>query len=239
MSKKIYSIIILLALWQLLALIIAKDVLMPQPIDVFQQILHLLVTSKFYQTILLTLVRANLGFVIALISGITLGLIGGLNPSFKEFMQPIISFLQTIPQISFIIILLVWFDQFLCILIIIFLMTFPIVYHNVISGIANIDESLKDVICLYPQPLSYTIFHVYLPLIKPSIISAILSILPLSLKIGVMAEVLIQTRAGIGTQLYLARMNIDMISVFAWTICLVIMMTIEVSLVKKMLLTKQ
>ena len=94
-------------------------------------------------------------------------------------------------------------------------------------------------ICLYPQPLSYTIFHVYLPLIKPSIISAILSILPLSLKIGVMAEVLIQTRAGIGTQLYLARMNIDMISVFAWTIYLVIMMTIEVSLVKKMLLTKQ
>ena len=46
MSKKIYSIIILLTLWQLLALIIAKDVLMPQPIDVSQQILHLLVTLK-------------------------------------------------------------------------------------------------------------------------------------------------------------------------------------------------
>lgn len=235
MTKKTISVICLLGLWQIFSSIIANEIILPYPMDVFKQIVALCLTSKFYKTVFTTLIRANLGFIIALLSGITIGLIAGLNKSFREFIAPILTFLQTIPQISFMIILLVWFDQFMCILIIVFLMTFPIVYHNVTTGIDNIDDTLKDVILLYHQPLSYTIFHIYIPLIKSYIFSAILSILPLCLKIGVMAEVLIQASQGIGTQLYLARMNIDMISVFAWTICLVIILTLEVSIVKKLL----
>lgn len=232
MNKKCLSILFLIGIWQLLSMLTAREVLLPQPIHVFTRIYELLLSDKFYGTVATTLFRTNLSFLIALIGGIGLGLLASFHSHIEAFLSPILSFLQTIPQISYMIILLVWFDQFTCILIIILLMTFPIVYHNILTGMKNIDSSLIDIIRQYHHPLSFLIPKVYLPLIKPYIISAIDAILPLSLKIGVMAEVLIQTRTGIGAQLYFARLNIDMTGVFAWTICLVILLMLEVKIVR-------
>ncbi|MCR1949102.1 hypothetical protein NSA25_14760, partial [Erysipelatoclostridium ramosum] len=42
--------------------------------------------------------------------------------------------------------------------------------------------------------------------------------LPQSLKVGVMAEIFVSSNQGIGKQLYFARAQIDMVSIFAWTI---------------------
>ena len=85
-----------------------------------------------------------------------------------------------------------------------------------------IDDTLNDVISLYHHSLSYNIVHVYIPLIKGYILSAISNTLPLSLKVGVMAEIFVSSAKGIGKQLYIARVNIDMVSIFAWILWMVI-----------------
>ena len=231
MNKKIVSIIIMIGVWQLLAFVAGREVIMPTPLHVFERVYHLLLSSNFYSTVFTTLFRANLSFLLALIFGIVFGLMAAFHSSIESFLSPILTFFQTIPQISYMIVLLVWFDQFMCIMIIILLMTFPVVYHNVLNGIKNIDSNLIDIIRQHYHPMPYLIRHVYLPLIKPYILTAIDTILPLSLKIGVMAEVLIQANKGIGAKLYYARMNIDMIGVFAWTICLVAILLLEIKIV--------
>ena len=47
-----------------------------------------------------------------------------------------------------------------------------------------------------------------------------------------MSEVLNQARDGIGRALSLARVNIDMTSVFAWTILLVVFVSVETELIQ-------
>ena len=42
-----------------------------------------------------------------------------------------------------------------------------------------------------------------------------------------MAEVLIHSQSGIGRALSMARANIDMVSVFAWTFVLIILISLE------------
>lgn len=239
MNKKLISILVMIGIWQGLAILTNREVLLPQPIHVFNRIFELLLSSQFYKAVLITLFRSHLSFLLALLGGIITGLIAYFNKNIEAFLSPILTFFQTIPQISFMIVLIVWFDQFTCIIIIILLMTFPTVYHNVLTGLKNIDNSLKDIILLYYHPLPFTITKVYLPLIKPYIYSAIESILPLSLKVGVMAEVLIQARVGIGKELYFSRLNIDMTGVFAWTICLVAILMIEMTLVRKIVTHKR
>lgn len=235
MNKKVLSLCLLLILWQILALITAREVILPYPIEVFNRIYELLLSSEFYTTVLTTLLRANIGFMIALLSGISIGFLAYFHTSVESFLSPILSLLQTIPQISYMIILIVWFEQTTCIMIIILLMTFPIVYHNVLTGLKHIDDSLMDVIHLYHHPMFFMIRHVYLPLIRPYIESAIDTILPFCLKVCVMAEVLIQAQKGIGAKLYFSRLNIDMTGVFAWTICLVLLLVIETKLVDKIM----
>lgn len=101
-------------------------------------------------------------------------------------------------------------------------MILPVFYNNAVNGIKNISNDLNDVTILYHHPLKFNLIHVYLPLIKGYIVSAVETALPQSLKVGVMAEIFVSSNQGIGKQLYFARAQIDMVSIFAWTIWMVI-----------------
>lgn len=226
MIRKLITIIALLGLWQVASLSIGKEVILPLPFDVFSYMFELLKKSTFYLAVISTLFRVFFSFSLAFIIGITLGIFSGLNKHIEEYLATIIALLQTIPQIAYILILLVWFKSFTAIVVIVLLMILPVFYNNTLNGIKHIDSELKDVILLYHQPLIYTIPKVYLPLIKGYILSAIDSCLPLSLKIGVMAEIFVQTNTGIGEQLFLSRVQIDMIGIFAWTLWMVIIIAL-------------
>lgn len=222
MKYRIITILLLLALWQGFALSIDKAVILPLPFNVFKQMIDLASSKSFYVAILATLIRVFISFLLALVLGTFLGIISGLSKKINNYLYPLVSLLQTIPQIAYILILLVWFKSLTALIIIVLLMIFPIFYNNAVNGIKNIDPELKDVINLYHHSFGYNLFHIYLPLIKGYLISATESALPLSLKVGVMAEIFVSASQGIGKQLYFARVQIDMTSIFAWTIWMVI-----------------
>lgn len=223
MTRKVTSVICFILFWQICALYINKPIIFPYPTEVFVKMVAYLGDKSFYQAVLSTLGRTALSFLIAFIIGLTLGLISGLNSKLKDYISPIISILQTIPQIAFVLVILFWFNSLQSLIITVCLMLVPSFYYNIVAGLENIDQELKDVITLYHHPLYYTIPHIYLPLIKGYILSAIDNCLPLSLKVGVMAEIFVSAKAGIGKKLYYARTSIDMAGILALTIWMVIL----------------
>lgn len=226
MIKRLISICGMIGLWFIIALAVNNSIILPSPIDVFNRMVIMLQEIDFYQAILATIVRVLISMIISLIIGVILGLMAGLNKTCHELITPIISFIQTIPQIAYILILLVWFENTVSLILIVALMIIPVFYNNVYNGMINISQDYQDIISLYHQPLIYNIYKVYIPLIKGYLISAIDTTLPLSIKIGVMAEIFVSTNYGIGYQLYYARVQIDMISIFAWTIWMVVIINI-------------
>lgn len=232
MIKKIISIMTLIGIWWIAAIYIDRTVILPLPIDVFHKMFELVTGSNFYISVAATLLRVSISFLLAMTIGVTLGIFAGLYKNIEEYISPIITLLQSIPQIAFILILLVWFRSLTALVIIVLLMLLPVFYYNTLGGIHHIDRDLKDVITLYNQPLSYTIPKIYIPLIKGYLLSAIDSCLPQAFKTGVMAEIFVTTSNGIGTSLYYARTQIDMIGIFAWTLWMVIIITIILYLFK-------
>ena len=222
MKKKLLTTFILLGIWQVASMIISKEVILPLPLDVFSKMLSFLAESSFYEAVFATLSRIALSFMIAFVLGTLLGILSGLYKSIYELLYPVFALLQTIPQIGYILVLLVWFNSFTALIVIVLLMLIPSFYHNAYHGIINIDDTLNDVISLYHHSLPYNIFHVYIPLVRGYILSAINNCLPLSLKVGVMAEIFVSSEIGIGKELYMARVNIDMVSIFAWILWMVI-----------------
>lgn len=226
MIKRSISIGTIIGIWWIAAIRIDRSVILPLPMDVFYKMIELASNVSFYISISATLLRVVLSLLLSMIMGMLLGIFAGLYKNIETYLSPIMTILQSIPQIAFILVLLVWFDSFTALVMIVFLLLFPIFYHNTVNGIKDIDRDLMDVMALYKHPLSYTIFKVYIPLIKGYILSAIDVCLPLAFKAGVMAEIFVQTREGIGSALYYARTQIDMISILAWTIWMVIIITI-------------
>lgn len=232
MRDRLLSLIIGILIWQIAAWSVGNDVILPMPSAVFLKVISLLSDSAFYQSLGATFLRAHLGFLISLVCGIALAMLSFRVLMVERFLSLWVRFLQTIPQISFIILLLFWFDRETSILIVIFLMSFPLIYVQELEGLKGIDQDYMDIIELYHHRWWYNLKKAYLPLTAVQIEGAILAGLPLALKVTVMSEVLNQARDGIGRALSLARVNIDMTSVFAWTILLVVFVSVETELIQ-------
>ncbi|MCD7950186.1 MAG: ABC transporter permease subunit [Erysipelotrichaceae bacterium] len=224
MKKKCLTCFILIVLWQMTSLIVDKEVILPFPSDVFLRMLDYLTISLFYFSVFSTLLRIFISFILAMLIGVSLGIWAGLNHHVYELLEPIMALLQTIPQIGYILILLVWLNSLQALIVIVMLMILPLFYHNTVSGIQHIDRDLKDVIVLYHHSLCFNLRYAYLPLIGGYLASAISSALPMAFKVGVMAEIFVSSRQGIGKLLYNARVNFDMTSIFALILWMVIIL---------------
>lgn len=226
MMKKVFPFIILIIIWQCLAMTVHRQVIIPYPATVFQTMISYGTDIDFYISVMHTLFRIIAGLFIASLIGLIFAFMSYDHKNIESFLSPIVAFFQTIPQISYIIILLVWFSNKTALMIIMVMMLFPIFYTNCFNGLKGIDPDLKDMIILYHHSPLFNIIKVYLPLIRHHINAAIDTCIPLSIKVGVMSEIFVSSTNGIGKELYLARINIDTAAIFALTLDMVIIIWI-------------
>lgn len=233
MKHKINLVIILLLLWQLLAMVVNKDVIIPYPFDVIKRMLEMLGDPSFYQTILITLSHVCIVVFISVVIAYFLSYLGYKYQMVDQYISPLLSILQAIPNISFIIIVMVWCESLQTVYIVLFLVVFPLLYNNLIQGFKSIDQDLIDVIRSYRLPFFYKFFTIYFPLVKRSLLSALKSSLSLGVKVAVMAEIIAQLPQGVGRAINFSRIQFDMVGVFAWTLWLIVMILVIEGLLRR------
>lgn len=235
MKHKISLTVYIMLVWQLVAVIVNKEVIVPYPKDVLKRMLDMLFDLSFYQTLSITLSHVVIVVVVCAIVAFLLSYIGYKKPMIDTYVSPLLTMIQAVPNISFIILVLVWTSSLQAVYIVLFLVIFPLLYHNFIEGFKSIDHDLRDVILLYHPPFIDRLLHVYLPLIQPSFLSGMKSSLSLGVKVAVMAEILAGLPYGVGRAINYSRIQFDMIGVFAWTIWLIIMILCIEFLLKKLI----
>ena len=231
MNKRFLSIVSLLLIWLILSLVISNDIILPTPMAVVSYLGELIKEKSFYESVIMTFLRAHIGFCVSLIIGGSIALFCFKYRVIEEVLSFWIKGLQTIPQVSFIIFLYFWLDAKWCVYVVILLMAFPIAYFNFSEGLKSIGKDYLDLIQMSNHTWKYLVKKVYLPMCRPALAATIKSALPLSLKVCVMSEVLIYTTAGIGQQLSLAKSALDMTSVCAWTIVFVGLVALEMYII--------
>ena len=224
--RKLGGIVILLVLWWLLAYALNRHFLFPSPFAVGKVMLCQLQNTAFYQAIIMTLSRCVIGFVISYGTALVLALVTGHMKWLRDYLAPLITLLKSVPNISFILLIMIWFNREISVMIIVFFVLFPSFYSSFTNGFDAIDQSLREVMILYPQSLWRQIVKVELPLLKPYLAASYESGIGLAFKVGVMAEILGQVPDGIGKKLQWSYLNIEMAEVFAWTIWLIILLVL-------------
>ena len=166
---------VLVLLWIIAGELVDNSIKLPSFFDVIIYMKDLLFDFKFYEAFAYTFIRSMFGLVFALVMAILFGLLSGLNSKFEEYFEPIYTVLKSIPNVSYILIVLIWTNSALATCTISFMVMFPMAYANVYSGIKNIEQEYIDELRLYSPNLFYAIFHVYLPLIHNYIFAFVLS----------------------------------------------------------------
>jgi NitT/TauT family transport system permease protein len=217
------SFLLLLVLWKIISLIVGSEIIFPSPESTLASLIELIKTRDFFLSILASLARGMVGFIISLVLGTIFGFIAGFNGTFYRIFEPFLVIIRTTPVISVILLALIWFRASNVPVFASFLMSFPIVCTNVIEGIKNIDNKLIEMARVYKIGRPRIIRDIYLPSITPFLMAAISTSFGIGWKVVIAAEVLSLPEFAIGTSLQTAKTYLNINEVFAWTIVAILM----------------
>ena len=105
------SCVILLFLWQIIAVKINNEIYLPTLGQVFTSIKEIVLEDRFILDIFSTISRCILSFIIALVVAFILGIISYSFNIFKNFLTPITSLARSIPNMVLIVLTLIWFNK--------------------------------------------------------------------------------------------------------------------------------
>lgn len=218
---KLLIICFWILMWEILSLIINQEIYLPSPHATFSSLLNLLNNKDTYITIFYSTYRTLIGFILSCALGIFFGIICGIYKFVYDLFYPLIVIIRTIPVMSIIIIAIMWFKDTNVPIFVAFLMCFPIIWTNTVSGIRSTDIKLLQMCEVYKIKKKRVIKSVYfyssLPYIKAGMISA----LGIGWKVTSAAEVLSLPKYSIGRFLYDSKVYLEIPDLFAWTIIII------------------
>lgn len=228
MRQKIIIWSLYFALWQGIAMMVNQAVILPSFSDVFMRLILHLSQSELYINLFYTLFRVTIGTLIAFVLSLSFALLSYDFKWIKLVLNPLILISKTIPNITYILLVLIWFSRELSVLFVTILILFPVLYNQISVSLMEINTELLELLKLYPETYYHRLVKVILPLIKVSLFEGVKGALSLGFKVGVMAEILGQVQPGLGYLMHIARMNFETIDLFAYTsVMIIIVIMIE------------
>lgn len=224
----ILGIILLLFIWECLSLLFGQNsMLLPGPIETIKYTYYLLHSSYTYKCILMSGFRMTEGFILAFILAFVFGVPAGNFESIRKLLQPTIVTLRAIPTACLVYLFIVMAGFKNAPIYLVTLISFPILYEGICSGINNISNDLNDALKISRTNFIEENIKVRIPLAKPHIIASVISSFSLSFKIEIMAEVITGgSNPGLGNVIQGVRAYnpTNLLPVFAYSLIAVILM---------------
>lgn len=217
------AIVFWLLVWEIASLAIGEELFLPSPSSVVFRLVSLIPEAEFWTSILFTLERILVGFLLALLSA---SVASGLSYRFRIveiLLDPAIRIIRATPVASIVILVLVWVRSRNLSVVISFLMVFPIIYTNILEGLKSTDKDLLEAAAVYRIKGLKKLRYIYIPSLSSYIQSAISISLGLAWKSGIAAEVIGLPDGSIGERVYEAKIYLSTPDLFAWTIVIIIL----------------
>ncbi|MDE6663279.1 MAG: ATP-binding cassette domain-containing protein [Lachnospiraceae bacterium] len=221
--KKLAIILFWLCLWQLAAIYTNNSILLVGPIQAGQSFLENIARPDFWNIVFHSFGRIGLGFLTALLTGIILGALAYRFKLIEVFLEPLVTVIKSVPVVSFVVLLLIWFGSANLSFFISFLVVLPNIYVNTIAGLRNTDRNLIQMAQVFHIGGLNRFFYIYRPALMPYLMSALKISLGMSWKSGVAAEIIGLPQYSLGERLYMSKVYLDTAGLFSWTLIIILL----------------
>lgn len=219
--QKFAAVLLTLAVWQAAAMALNQKVLLASPLSVLARLATIWREPEFFSSVWFSFIRIVGGFGLALVLGVLLAVLAGKFRVLETFFWPVFTAIKSVPVASFIIISLIWLTSAELSIFISFLMVLPIIYTNVLEGIRSTDRKMTEMADVFHIPWNRRLVFLWLPQVRPYLMSACSMALGLSWKAGIAAEIIGIPDGSIGEMLYNAKAYLNTVDLFAWTVIIV------------------
>ena len=224
------GIILFFLLWIALYYIAGQSQsIFPSPFETIIEMFGLLGQGYTYKCILGSLSRMLIGFGVASILGIIIGMIVGNFTNLKYVFNPTIIALKSIPTAAIVFLFLVLAGLKNAPIYVVSIIVFPMVYEATVSGYRNIEPEIMSALKVDGKNGFRSNFTVKLPLSFPYIALGLISSFALSFKIEIMAEVISGSSSyGLGRAIQSSYINSSngLVETFAYSLIAIIIMMI-------------
>jgi NitT/TauT family transport system permease protein len=210
-----------LALWELISrYVVANALFLAAPSQIAVAIYHLARSGQLWHHISVSAAEFALGYVIACVLGIVLGLAMASSATVKQALQPWVSGLYATPTIALAPLFILWFGIGIWskVIVVITLVLFPVTI-NTEAGLRTTSERLIEML----RSFGATRSQIFVKLSLPSAVPFILAGLKLGIGrglIGVVVAELFGSRAGLGNLISQSADAFNMPDLFAGVVIL-------------------
>jgi NitT/TauT family transport system permease protein len=217
------SVVIGLLIWELVSrFVIANALFLAAPSEIAVAIYNLAVTGQLWHHIAVSGIEFALGYVIASVLGIALGLAMASSDTVKQACQPWVSGLYATPTIALAPLFILWFGIGIWskVIVVITLVLFT-VSINTEAGLRTTSERLIEMLRSFGATPRQIFFKVSLPSAVPFILAGLKLGIGRGL-IGVVVAELFGSRAGLGRLISQSADAFNMPELFAGVVILAI-----------------
>lgn len=221
--------------WEILTrLLLENELLIPPPSSVLRSFWTLAISGKLNKHFEATLIEFAYGFSTACILGIIIGYFMGMVRWFDEIMDPWIATLYSIPVITIVPLIIIWFGiGMLSKIIVVFKITVVAIILNTAAGIKNLDPVWLELAQSLRLTGWQTTYKIRFPGALPYIITGMRLGVGRALLAVVVAE-LMASNAGLGYLLRDASETWDSPKLFVTVILLAVIGLVSFNLIKRL-----
>jgi len=220
------SLLALLVLWGAAARSY-HPLILPSPGETWRALRGLWADGALQANLAITLRRTMAGYGLALAAGFCLALLSRSHAFVQALLRPLLAVVQIIPPVVWTVLAVIWFGIATgrAPLFLIFMVTLPLSFSQIVSGLESIDGRLVEMARVYRCGWLRMITELYLPALLPHLAATVSVGFSFAWKAAVFAEFMGST-SGVGFVLSTANSNLETEQVFAWALVLVAVMLV-------------
>lgn len=210
-----------LAVWVLVAGLVAQPLILPGPGAVVVALLRLVCDAGTWAILAGSGARILGGLALAAVCGGVMAGASVRSRTFARLVAPALSFVKATPVACVVVLLLIWLGSARVSIAAVFLMALPGVYFSLVEGLTQADKPLEQMFRLHGVR-GWRLFcaHTWREVL-PFALSCARAVIGMSWKAGVAAELIGMAVGTVGERIYQAKLLIETADLLAWTVLVV------------------
>jgi ABC-type nitrate/sulfonate/bicarbonate transport system permease component len=206
---------VLLVLWQFSAMYVVTSVTWPTVTRIFEAWAENIVDGTIPGHMLATFWRQMLGYGLAIVIGVSLGLVMGYYRAFYNLLEPLVEVLRPIPGPAYlpVLVLFVGIGHEMKVVLVLIASLFPILL-NTYSGVRSIDRVQFDTARTLGLTTLQTFRELVLPAASPQILTGMRISLAISLILAILGEMIV-SNDGLGYYVLLSQRTFKVPEMYA------------------------
>lgn len=210
-----------LVVWQVASMLDSSGILLCGPLDALLALCRLSSTQTFWSSIWFSTLRIVAGVLLGYIIAGALAAASWHTSTVRILLQPALLAIKSTPVACVVVILLIWTGAANVSVITVLLLVVPAIYFALCTGLDNMDAGRRELFEVFGVRGQRRFFALTWPAVLPYLQAASSTVLGMSWKAGIAAELIGVPAGSLGERIYQAKLLLETPDLFAWTFCVI------------------